>query len=63
MTTYRRRRADECQNCGVSLVARCTGDQYVCQPCAQQLLEEERCDVPWESDSDEEEDDINVETR
>lgn len=54
MTPFRQRREDECQECGDTLQAEFT---HLCGPCAAQLLEEERRDVPWDSYEQEDQDD------
>ncbi len=45
MTTYRRRKKNDCQECGDELRP---AEAHLCGPCAQMLLEAERYDVPWE---------------
>ena len=63
MTPFRQRREDECQSCGDNLNLR-AGEVYLCGPCAQQLLAEERCaDIPFLAYGEEEDEEDRKDDR
>ena len=54
MFEYSKRGPDQCMECADDLQAE---ETHLCGPCAAQLLEESRYDVPWESYEQEDKDD------